>query len=65
MTPASPSSEMLAELDLDPLPDLEVLEPAVDDLAHQPDAVVELDDAEGVGRLVLERMRAERGSRCR
>ena len=51
----------LAELEPDPQPDLEVGEIAVDDLGRQLDAVVELGDPDGVGRLVLERLRAGRG----
>jgi hypothetical protein len=44
----------LAELELDPQADRERVEIAIDDLGRQPDAVVELGDADGVGRLVLE-----------
>ena len=51
----------LAELQPDPHPDLEVGEITVDDLGRQPDAVVELRDADRIGRLVLERLRAGRG----
>ena len=55
MTPAAPFLGELAELQPDPHPDREAVEVAVDDLGRQPDAVVELGDADRVGRLVLER----------